>query len=741
MRHLYRGFRANGPSHHVLYCNASLLLLIVRLVGASPAPANEIVIHVAPAGDDAWTGRLDAPNTDRTDGPVASLERARDLLRVRRAAPDGAGLPARVLLADGCYRLTRPFVLGPDDGGTAAAPVSYEAAPSARPEARPVISGGRPISGLREGTGADTGLWVADIPAAALATPPADRWRFEQLFVNGVRAVRAREPDAGVAAIEACIEEPLTQADTSAAAASGAKPNPNKPSPNMPKSKQRLAAARQTVTLAPDGFGPLAGLDPAAVAAVELTMHHKWDITRRFIERLDPERRQVVVSGLGMKPWNRWDAKSTAVFANARAFLDEPGEWFLDAAGRLVYKPRPGETLATAEVIAPVAPQLLVIQGDLANGRPCEHLTFSGIAFHHTQWLTPPAGFDPVQAAEPVTAAVMVDGARQLVIRDCTLAHTGGYGLWLRKGCRDCRVERCLVEDLAAGGVRIGTAAIAKADADHTAGNTIDHCTIRHGGRIFPTAVGIWIGQSSDNAITHNEIFDMFYTGISAGWTWGYGESRGQRNRIEANHIHRIGQGLLCDMGGIYTLGDAAGTVVRGNVIHDVAGRNYGGWGLYADEGTTGIVYEHNLVYDTTSGGFHQHYGRDNVVRHNVFVNARDWQVQVSRPEDHHSFTFERNVIAWRTGQSIKGPWDKLRAVTGSNCWCNTAGEPVTFLGKTLAEWQTAGHEQGSIVADPGFVAADRHDYRLKPDSPARALGFVPHDWSTAGSGGIRSAP
>ncbi|NBX29817.1 hypothetical protein EBR04_05105, partial [bacterium] len=61
--------------------------------------------------------------------------------------------------------------------------------------------------------------------------------------------------------------------------------------------------------------------------------------------------------------------------------------------------------------------------------------------------------------------------------------------------------------------------------------------------------------------------------------------------------------------------------------------------------------------------------------------------------------------------------------------------------GKTLAEWQTAGHEQGSIVADPGFVAADRHDYRLKPDSPARALGFVPHDWSTAGSGGIRSAP
>jgi len=711
----------------------SVWLLVFAAVSAA---AGEIVVHVSPAGDDDWTGRLDTPNADRTDGPVASLERARDLVRGRRAAPDGAGLPARVILAEGCYRLTRPFVLGPEHGGTAAAPVSYEAAPGARPESRPVISGGRAITGLREGTGADAGLWVADIPAAALAAPAAERFRFEQLFVNGVRAVRAREPDAGVAAIEACVEEPLTESGTNAAAASGAKPNPDKPSPNMPKSKQRLASARQTVTLDPDGFAPLAGLDPAAVAAVELTVHHKWDITRRFIERLDPESRQVIVSGLGMKPWNRWDAKSTAVFANARAFLDEPGEWFLDPAGRLLYKPRPGETLATAKVIAPVAPQLLVIQGDPANERHCAHVTFSGITFHHTQWLTPPAGFEPVQAAEPVTAAVMVDGGRQIAFRDCAIAHTGGYGLWLRKGCRDCRVERCLVEDMAAGGVRIGTAAIAKADADHTAGNTIDNCVIRHGGRIFPTAVGIWIGQSSDNAVTHNEIFDMFYTGISAGWTWGYGPSRAQRNRIEANRIHRIGQGLLCDMGGIYTLGDAAGTVVRGNVIHDVAGRTYGGWGLYADEGTAGIVYENNLVHDTTSGGFHQHYGRDNVVRHNVFVNARDWQVQATRAEDHRSFTFERNVIAWRTGQSIKGPWDKLQAVTGSNCWWNTAGEPVTFLGKTLAEWQTAGHEQGSIVADPGFIDPARHDYRLKPDSPAVPLGFVPYDWATAGPAG-----
>ena len=697
---------------------------LVVLIGmaAFSAAAEEIVVHISPAGDDAWSGRLAAANAERTDGPVASLERARDLVRGRRAAPDGATLPARVILADGCHRITRPLVLRPDDGGTASVPVSYEAAPGARP----VVSGGRPITGLRAGTGADAGLWVADIPAAVITVPAADRWRFEQLFVNGCRAVRAREPDTGVFAIEACTEEPIATSDAQP-------PQPEAQPEAEPGPEQRPSIAQQTVALAAADYAMLSGLDAGALAAVEMTVHHKWDITRRFIERLDPEKRRVIVSGLGMKPWNRWDAKSTAVFTNARAFLDEPGEWFLDPAGRLFYKPRPGESLATADVVAPVATQLLAIQGDPSKQRWCERVTFFGIAFHHTQWLTPPAGFEPVQAAQPVTAAVMVDGGRQILFRDCTIAHVGGYGLWLRAGCSDCRVERCIVEDMGAGGARIGSAGIAKAEVDHTSGNRIENCTIRHGGRIFPTAVGIWIGQSSDNVVTHNDIFDLLYTGISAGWTWGYGPSRAQRNRIEANRIHRIGQGLLCDMGGIYTLGNAEGTVVRGNVIHDVAGRTYGGWGLYADEGTTGVVYEHNLVSDTTSGGFHQHYGRDNVVRHNVFVNARDWQVQATRPEDHRSFTFERNIIAWRSGQALKGPWDKLHAVTNANCWWNSAGGPATFLGKTLAEWQAAGHEQGSLVVDPGFVDPDRDDYRLKPDSPAFPLGFVPHDWATAG--------
>jgi hypothetical protein len=186
-------------------------------------------------------------------------------------------------------------------------------------------------------------------------------------------------------------------------------------------------------------------------------------------------------------------------------------------------------------------------------------------------------------------------------------------------------------------------------------------------------------------------------------------------------------------MGDIYTLGPSEGTLVSGNVFHDIESSSYGGWGLYTDEGSTGITFEHNLVFRTTSGSFHQHYGRDNVVRHNVLVDARDQQVQASRVEDHRSFRFENNIVVWSRGTAIAGPWNKLQTLTVRNCWWNSSGTPVTFMNHTLEAWQAAGHEQGSIVADPLFVDPANDDYRLRPDSPAIPLGFEPHDWTAAG--------
>ena len=186
-------------------------------------------------------------------------------------------------------------------------------------------------------------------------------------------------------------------------------------------------------------------------------------------------------------------------------------------------------------------------------------------------------------------------------------------------------------------------------------------------------------------------------------------------------------------MGGIYTLGPSEGTVVRNNVFHDIYAFSYGGWGMYTDEGSTGILFENNLVYRVKTGGFHQHYGKENIVRNNILAFSKLYQVQATRVEEHLSFTFQQNIVYWDSGVLLSGPWDKVRHVSGNNCYWEATGKPVDFVGNSLEAWQAKGHEQGSFVADPKFTDPAQGDFRLAPDSPALKLGFQPFDYAQAG--------
>ncbi|MBV8231679.1 MAG: right-handed parallel beta-helix repeat-containing protein, partial [Planctomycetaceae bacterium] len=114
------------------------------------------------------------------------------------------------------------------------------------------------------------------------------------------------------------------------------------------------------------------------------------------------------------------------------------------------------------------------------------------------------------------------------------------------------------------------------------------------------------------------------------------------------------------------------------------------------------ILAENNLAYNTTHGGFHQHYGRDNVVRNNIFAFGRDAQIQRTRIEPHRSFTFERNLVFWHTGELLAGDWEELHADLDRNLYWRTAAAegPITFAGRSWDEWQKLGADVRSRIAD-----------------------------------------
>jgi hypothetical protein len=223
-------------------------------------------------------------------------------------------------------------------------------------------------------------------------------------------------------------------------------------------------------------------------------------------------------------------------------------------------------------------------------------------------------------------------------------------------------------------------------------------------------------------------------------------------NRIENNHIHDIGQGLLSDMGGIYTLGVSPGTIIRGNLIHDVEANHYGGWGIYHDEGSTHILVEGNVVYRTKFAPFNIHYAKEVLVRHNVFALGRLEQLSRGRVEPHKSVFFQNNIVYWTDGALLAQNWKDVPYVfhTNPNRGTNTVAstfdmdwnlywnpgkklDEISFAGGTWAEWRQRGKDTHSRYADPLFVDPERFDFRLRPESPALALGFEPPDLAGVG--------
>jgi len=634
--------------------------------GAATPVSRETTLYVATSGDDRAAGTMGAP--------LATLARARDVARSLHVKD--------VVVRGGTYFLAAPLVLSREDSGLSI---------NASPNERVVLSGGVRITGLAQSEVNGRRTWATVVPDVK-----EGRWWFRELFVNGQRRARTRIPKEG-------YFHPAELPDVN-------------PSGSFGKDSSWLEGQKRFRFAPGDLNGSWTNLGDVEVVAL-----HFWIDSRMPIASVDDKERLVTFTrASGFRLTEKFEATPLARYyvENVAEALDTPGQWYLNrATGVLTYLPRPGEELATTtEIIAPRLAQLVRLED-------VDHVRLRGLELRHAESNRGRSEIGALQAAVDVGGAISASGARDSTFEDLTIANVGSWGIQLGAGCERDRIVRCDIGDLGAGGIRIGEEKLGGADADHDA---ITDCHIHDGGHIYRSAVGVWIGQSAGNLIAHNHVHDFDYSGISVGWTWGYKASGAKENVIEKNHVHDVGRGVLSDLAGIYTLGPSPGTVIRNNVIHDVSDHAYGGWGIYFDEGTTGVVAERNVVFRTQSGGFFQNYGEHNVVANNVFALSREGQLV--RGEEVGSISFERNIVYFREGELLAWNWTSDGFAFDRNVYWNASGREPAFAGATLADWRRRGMDLHSIIADPLFVDPEHGDFSLRAGSPARGVGFEPID-------------
>lgn len=536
-------------------------------------------------------------NPGTQDKPFASLVRARDAARELHASDHMKNVT--VAVRGGSYELTETVVFDPDDSST-----DYVAYPGEIP----IISGGETVTGWMKSDGE---LWTACIPEVR-----DGKFYPRALFVDGRRATRARTPGLDDSEAYKRLMDAKLSEDMSS----------------------------WTLTLPAGMVGRWTNIED-----VEVTVIGSWEVTRKRLQSLDVDTCQVTMAPPHVMGHDaaRPVANMACYFENAPEMLDSPGEWYLDRkTGGVSYWPLPGQEMTVAEVVVPVLGELVKVVG--RPERPVKNLHFKGLAFAYTDWPLPEHGYTGVQAcfyypAEPawevedtemdmprIGSAIEWEYADECTLKDCTISHTEGTAFSLRKGCCRNRIEGNHIHDIGANGLMFGEnlSHVYARDEEVPSqevpvGNIASNNYIHTVGVRYFGAVGVGLAFTDGSVISHNEICDMPYTGVSVGYIWDGKPTVCRNNIVEYNHIHDVMK-IVDDGGGIYTLGWQPGTVLRGNLIHDVRRSEYTfcsspNNGIFMDQASRGFLVEDNIIYNTVEDvlrfnicGGHMHKWRNN---------------------------------------------------------------------------------------------------------------------------------
>lgn len=583
--------------------------------GRLGAPRQGCDLFVDPAnGNDGWAGCHPDP-IGAGNGPLRTVQEAVDraLVRAGELAGDGDDRGfVNVWLRGGNHRLSEPVVMPPHHTDIRITFSSY-------PGETAIIDGGRIIDDWQETTVDGIDAWMTVIPEVA-----SGDWYFRQLFVNGERRWRPRWPDVGHYNLVGLPED----------------------APAFLHSRLLANAddVRQFTNL----------------SDVEMNLLWNWRGYRSPVQSIGESADGVVEITTELESTHlRGD--DPYFFENVFEALTKPGQWYLDRpSGRLYYIPRPGEQIGQTEIVAPATHDLLNLIGDLDAQEYVEHITFRDLVFQNSDYvhvgahpelgelasrlLMPGDGIEgrsaSNQAEMHLPGMINMVAALDCTIEDCEFRNGGFYAIDLNFGCRDISMVGNDIHNMGGGGIKQSGGRLAtdivlengemstEDEPEHwyTGWNEITDNHIHDGGLIFYAAVGVLSRHSPHNTISHNEIHDLRYSGISCGWNWGsYGmpavpledpqlATVSDFNIIEKNHVYNIGVPVgedlqLDDMGGIYIQGQQPHSHVIGNLIHDMP-RTGLSRNIYLDGSTNGLTVTNNICYHasdaiTLKGGNH----------------------------------------------------------------------------------------------------------------------------------------
>ncbi len=736
-----------GCSAVAAFVSATSVTIKGKSLASAPNPelGESSTFYVSPSGSD--------DNSGAANSPFKSLHRAQEAVRKRKKS---SSRPIKVLIREGTYYLQRPLSFLSEDSGKRDEQVVY----SGYPGERVTISGGRNLSCN----------WIP-YKDGVMMTPVPSGLEFTQLFVNGKRQIRARYPNY----------DPSDPGKSGYLQATGPIPpdakNPNAgPDDDMKYSTQ----APRGILFDPTTFTTRRWAN-SGEAEIHIFQAAYWGNLQWKIKNIDFGSNSIWFGEGGQQIGAKWSSDPEVLNKHSRFFienvfeeLDAPGEWYLDQQKNILYYyPEQGTDLRNALVEVPVLDQAIQFSGTQQD--PVQYVSVQGFRVAHTantylkSYEVPSLSDWAIHRG----GAVFAEGTRNCSIEACWFDAVGGNGIFVNNYNRQFSVVGCKITDA-------GDSAICfVGDLEKTNGTQrafpyecqARNNLVRDCGFYGKQIAGVYISRAKRITASHNLIYNMPRAAICIGdGTWG-------GHIVEYNHTHdtvretsdhgplnawgRDRGWALAQSHGSYTvdrsldvweaLVDAMESViVRNNFFNEKSG-----WGLDLDDGATNYEIYNNISVGGVSMKLRE--GAYRKVYNNIWYLAKAAPCfHVGNNYNHDQYFNNITVMdpgstMWPAGwpwwpqmffsviaPPAVGPWlEKI----DNNCFYCSGAEFQAVVDQlrseegrrnakhyNLEEWRKLGFDEHSIFADPLFVDPDRHNFNVRPESPALKVGFQNFD-------------